>query len=49
MEKTADSVAAEILALKHSLSEVSAALEKYTEIATRNVGWKDAKYSGELS
>ncbi|KAE9370157.1 hypothetical protein N431DRAFT_343662 [Stipitochalara longipes BDJ] len=49
MEKTPESVAAEIQALKRSLSEVSTAIDEYAEIATRNVGNKDTKATGEVS
>jgi uncharacterized protein YoxC len=49
MEKTADSVAAEIAALKHSLSEVTAAVNEYAELAVQNVGNKDVAASGSVS
>jgi hypothetical protein len=49
MEKTPESVAAEIAALRHSLSEVTAAIDKYAEIATQNVGNKDSTASGDVS
>jgi hypothetical protein len=48
MERTAESVAAEVAALKQALKEVSAAIDNYSEIATRNVGNKDARASGEV-
>jgi hypothetical protein len=48
MEKTPESVAAEISALKQSLSEVSTAIDAYAEIATQNVGNKDSKALGEV-
>lgn len=49
MEKTPESVAAEISALKHSLSQVTAAIDEYAEIATQNVGIKNSKALGEVS
>lgn len=49
MEKTPESVAAEIAALKHSLMEVGDAVDKYAQIATQNVGNKDSTASGEVS
>lgn len=49
MEKTADSVAAEVAALRQSLSEVSAAVDRYAELATQNVGNKDVTASGDVS
>jgi hypothetical protein len=49
MEKTPESVAAEIAALRHGLSEVTAAIDKYAEIATQNVGNKDSTASGDVS
>jgi hypothetical protein len=49
MEKTPESVAAEIAALRHTLSEATAAIDKYAEIATQNVGNKDSTASGEVS
>jgi len=48
MEKTADSVAAEIAALKHSLTEVTAAVNEYAELAVQNVGNKDVMASGSV-
>ena len=48
MERTPESVAAEIAALKHSLSEVTAAIDRYAEIAAQNVGNKDSAAAGEV-
>jgi hypothetical protein len=49
MEKTVDSVAAEIAALKHSLREVAAAINKYADLAVQNVENKDVTASGSVS
>jgi hypothetical protein len=38
MERTPDSVAREIEAIRHALAVVSAAVDRYAEIATQNVG-----------
>jgi hypothetical protein len=44
-----DSVAAEIAALKHSLSEVAAAVNEYADLTVQNVENKDATASGSVS
>ena len=49
MKKTAESVAEEVRALKRMLGRVGAAINKYAEIATRNVGKKNMTGSGEIS
>jgi hypothetical protein len=49
MEKTAESVSQEVAALKQILAQVSAAIDNYAEIATKNVGQKSIEASGEVS
>jgi len=49
MESISESVAAEIQDLKRCVREVSTAIDEYAEVASRNVGTKDAKASGEVS
>ncbi|RFU31747.1 hypothetical protein B7463_g4589, partial [Scytalidium lignicola] len=49
MERTPESVAAEVAALKQSLSEVTAAIDRYAELATQNVGNRDVTASGGVS
>ncbi|KAH8819160.1 S-adenosyl-L-methionine-dependent methyltransferase [Xylogone sp. PMI_703] len=49
MEKTPESVAAEVAALQQSLAEVTAAVNKYVELATQHVGSKDVTASGQVS
>lgn len=49
MEKTAESLAQEIAAMKDMLSKVNTAIDVYAETATRNLERKDIKSSGEAS
>ncbi|KAM3065358.1 hypothetical protein ACMFMG_011519 [Clarireedia jacksonii] len=49
MEKTAESLAQEVAAMKDMLSKVSTAIDVYAEIATKNLGRKDINSSGEVS
>ena len=49
MEKTPESVAQEIAAIRQSLKEVSAAVDRYAEIATKNVSQAGTTAAGEVS
>jgi len=49
MEKTAESLAQEVAAMKDMLSKVSTAIDVYAETATKNLGRKDVKSLGEVS
>lgn len=49
MEKNPESVAQEIAAIRQSLKEVSAAVDKYAEVATKNVSLAGTVAAGEVS
>ncbi|OBT66502.1 hypothetical protein VE03_03651 [Pseudogymnoascus sp. 23342-1-I1] len=49
MEKTPESVAQEITAIRQSLKEVSAAVDRYAEVATKNVSLAGTVAAGEVS
>jgi hypothetical protein len=49
MEKIAESIAAEISFLMHSLREVNVEIENYSEVVTNNVANKGMSDPGEVS
>ncbi|PQE33396.1 O-methyltransferase protein [Rutstroemia sp. NJR-2017a WRK4] len=49
MEKTAESLAQEVAAMREMLSKVSTAIDVYAETATKNLGRKDVRSRGEAS
>lgn len=49
MERTSESVAQEVAAMKHMLSRVSDAIDAYADIATINVGQKNPTALGEVN
>jgi hypothetical protein len=49
MEKTQETLAQEIAAMRHHLGEVSAAIDAYETVATQNLGQKSITSSGAVS